>query len=57
MTTILLSMCAILGVAVATAGIVVLGIEGHGRVRAPRLADRLTRAAQRLNGDEQTEGR
>ena len=55
MTTILLAMMAILAVAAATAGIVVVGIEGRGRVRAPRLADRVSRAAERLNGDEQTD--
>ena len=55
MTTILLAMMAILAVAAATAGLVVVGIEGRGRVRAPRLADRVSRAAERLNGDEQTD--
>lgn len=56
-TTILFAMFAIIGVAAATAGVVVVGIEGRGRLRAPRLANQMSRAAQRLNGDGQTEGR
>lgn len=52
-TAILLAMLVIFGVVAATAGVVVLGIEGRGRLRAPRLADRLARAAERLNGDGQ----
>ena len=51
MTTIVISTFFILCLAVATAGLVVVGIEGRGRVRAPRLADRLARVAQHLNGD------
>ncbi len=51
MTAIVVSMFVILGVAAATAGIVVVGIEGRGKVRVPKLADRMARAAQHLNGD------
>ena len=51
MTAIVVSMFVILGVAAATAGIVVVGMEGRGKVRAPKLADRMARAAQYLNGD------
>jgi hypothetical protein len=32
-------------------GLVLLGIEGRGKQRAPKLADRMSRAAQHLNGD------
>jgi hypothetical protein len=50
---IVLSMLVILGVAGVTAGLVVVGMEGRGRVRIPRLADRMARAAEHLNGDDQ----
>jgi hypothetical protein len=50
-TAIVVSMFVILGVAAATAGIVVVGMEGRGKMRAPKLADRMARAAQHLNGD------
>ena len=53
MTAILVSMLVILGVAAVTAGIVVVGIEGRGKLRIPRLADRMARAAQHLNGDRE----
>jgi uncharacterized protein YjeT (DUF2065 family) len=52
-TAIVLAMLVILGVAVVTAGLVMVGMEGRGKFRAPRLADRMARAAQHLNGDEQ----
>jgi hypothetical protein len=51
--TILVAMFVILGVAAVTAGIVVVGMEGRGRWRAPKLAERMARAAQHLNGDAQ----
>jgi len=38
-------------VAGCTVGLVLLGIEGRGKERAPKLADRMARAAQHLNGD------
>jgi hypothetical protein len=44
-------MFVILGVAAATAGIVVVGMEGRGKFHAPKLADKMARAAQHLNGD------
>jgi hypothetical protein len=31
--------------------VVLLGMEGRGKQRAPKLADRMARAAQHLNGD------
>ena len=57
MTAIVLAMFVILGVAAVTAGIVVVGMEGRGRWRAPRLADQMSRAAEHLNGDGETQGR
>jgi hypothetical protein len=32
-------------------GLVLLGIEGRGKQRAPKIAARMARAAQHLNGD------
>ena len=51
MTAIVVAMFVIFAVAAATAGVVVVGMEGRGKWRAPRLADKLARAAQHLNGD------
>ena len=51
MTSIVVAMLVILVVAVCIAGVVLLGMEGRGKKRAPRLADRMARAAQHLNGD------
>jgi len=51
--TIIVAMFVILALAGATAGVVVVGIEGRGKWRAPKLAERVTRAAQHLNGDAQ----
>ena len=51
MTSIVVAMIVILVVAAATVGLVLLGIEGRGRQRAPKLAHRMSRATQHLNGD------
>ena len=51
MTSIVIAMIVILVLAACTAGLVLLGIEGRGKQRAPKLADRMARAAQHLNGD------
>ena len=51
MTSIVVAMIVILVVVACTLGLVLLGIEGRGKQRAPRLADRMARAAQHLNGD------
>ncbi|HEY9471474.1 MAG TPA: hypothetical protein VIQ76_17870 [Propionibacteriaceae bacterium] len=51
MTSIVVAMIVILVLAGCTAGLVLLGIEGRGKQRAPKLADRMARAAQHLNGD------
>ena len=53
MTSIVLAMIVILVLAGCTVGLVLLGIEGRGKERAPKLADRMARAAQHLNGDGQ----
>ena len=51
MTSIVVAMIVILVVVACTVGLVLLGIEGRGKERAPKLADRMSRAAQHLNGD------
>jgi hypothetical protein len=45
------AMIAILAVAAAVVGLVLVGMEGRGRSRMPWLADKFTRAAQHLNGE------
>jgi len=50
-TSIVVAMFVILVLVACTAGVVLLGMEGRGRQRAPKLADRMARAAQHLNGD------
>ena len=44
-------MIVILAIAAGTAGMVMVGMEGRGKGRAPKLADKMARAAQHLNGD------
>ena len=51
MTSIVVAMIVILVVAACTVGLVLLGIEGRGKQRAPKTAARMARAAQHLNGD------
>ena len=51
MTSIVVAMIVILVVVASIVGVVLLGMEGRGKQRAPRLADRMSRAAQHLNGD------
>jgi hypothetical protein len=50
-TSIVLAMVVILVVVACIVGVVLLGMEGRGKQRAPRLADRMARAGQHLNGD------
>ena len=45
------AMLAILVVAAAVVGLVIVGMEGRGREHMPWLADKFTRAAQHLNGE------
>ena len=51
MTSIVVAMIVILVVAACTVGLVLLGIVGRGKQRAPKIAARMARAAQHLNGD------
>jgi len=51
MASIVVAMIVILVVVACTLGLVLLGIEGRGKEHAPKLADRMARAAQHLNGD------
>jgi hypothetical protein len=50
-TAIVIAMIVIFVLAACTVGVVLLGMEGRGKQRAPKLADRMARAAQHLNGD------
>ena len=54
MTSIVVAMFVILVVAACTVGLVLLGIEGRGKERAPKLAHRMARAAQHLNGEAES---
>lgn len=53
MPAIVVFMILILALVAGTAAVVVVGMEGRYKERAPRLADRMARAAQHLNGDGQ----
>lgn len=48
----IVTMLAILVIGAVTVGLVVMGIEGRGRRRAPKLADSMTQAARHLNGEK-----
>jgi hypothetical protein len=56
-TSIVVAMVVILVVVASIVGVVLLGMEGRGKQRAPRLADRMSRAAQHLNGDAEPPAR
>ena len=51
MPAIVVAMIIILAVVAGTAGVVVVGMEGRFKDRLPKVADRMARAAQHLNGD------
>ena len=51
MVSIVIAMLVILMIAVGTVGLVLVGIEGRGRGRAPKLAQQAARAARYVNGD------
>ena len=51
MTSIVVAMIVILVIVASTLGLVLLGMEGRGKQRAPKLAKRMASAAQHLNGD------
>jgi hypothetical protein len=50
-TSIVVAMIVIFVLVACTVGLVLLGMEGRGKQRAPKLANRMARAAQHLNGD------
>jgi hypothetical protein len=56
-TSILVAMITVLLIAAGIVGLVLVGIEGRGKRRAPKIARRITRAAQHLNGDGQPPAR
>ena len=51
MTSIVVAMIVIFVVVACVVGLVLLGMEGRGKQRAPKLANRMARAAGHLNGD------
>lgn len=51
MTLVVITMIAVLVVAGVVVGLVLFGMEGRGGERAPRLRQRVSRAAKHLNGD------
>ncbi len=53
MIPVLVAMVVILAVAGVTTGLVVMGMEGRGQRRAPKLAGTMAKAARHLNGDGQ----
>jgi uncharacterized membrane protein YagU involved in acid resistance len=50
-TVIVLTMLAVLVIAGIVAGLVLVGMEGRGGDRAPKLRRQVTRAARHLNGE------
>ena len=57
MTSIFVAMITVLLLSVGIVGLVLVGIEGRGKRRAPKTARRIRRAAQYLNGDAQPPAR
>ena len=54
MTAIVFAMIIILAVAAIIVGLVAIGLQGRGRDHvAPRLAEKMTHAAEHLNGDSE----
>lgn len=51
MTAIVVASLLLLLLIIVIVGVVVVGLEGHGGARLPRLATKLGRAARHLNGD------
>ncbi len=51
MTAIFVSMLLILAIAIGTVGLVLVGMQGRGKSHAPKLADKMAKAARHLNGD------
>ncbi len=57
MTSIVIAMVITLVLVLAVTGLVLVGIEGRGRRRAPQITRRIARAAQHLNGEGQPPAR
>ncbi len=57
MTSIFVAMITVLLLSAGVVGLVLVGIEGRGKRRAPKIARRISRAAQHLNGDGQPPAR
>lgn len=53
MTTIVVALLCCLAIAVLTLGLVVVGLQGRGCGRAPKVARTMAKAARHLNGDGQ----
>ena len=53
MTAIIIAMLIILAICAGTVGLVLVGMQGRGKHRAPKMADKMAKAAQHLNGDGQ----
>ena len=51
MTAIIVASLLLLALIVGIVGVVVVGLEGRGVARLPRLATKLSKAARHLNGD------
>ncbi len=51
MPVIIVATIVVLGLIGVIAGVVIVGMQGRGRDRAPVLAERMARAARHLNGD------
>jgi hypothetical protein len=56
-TSIVIAMVIILGVAVGIMGMVAIGLHGRGRDHASWLANTMSRAAEHLNGEGQPPAR
>ena len=52
MLPVLVSTLVVLVVGAITVGLVVMGMEGRGQRRAPKLAGTMARAARHLNGEK-----
>lgn len=51
MLSYVLALSVVLIIALGVFGFVAVGLQGRGRTHAPKVADRLARAARHLNGD------
>jgi hypothetical protein len=56
-TSIVIAMIIILGLAGGVMGMVAIGLQGHGRDRASKLVRAMSRAAEHLSGDREPPAR